>query len=232
MAEEYYNYDAETLRQRSLAEESLTEQLRSMARIVSKSIAVIGEAVDAFLTNNTSKLNELTSRSRELKEFAESMKEDALTYLARLGSLLLTDTLYRNAFLRLTSIAQKGDGLIYRLYVMSLNSVQVPREVRDLLNEFTNILTKGFERLETSIEYLTLNPKKSYEEAHKIIAIEEAADDAYRRLTIQIYKEAGTNIASVLLLRDVAEMLEDIADLIRDSSEDIKFLALHINQRR
>ncbi len=232
MAEEYYDFETETLRRRSLAEESLSEQMRGIARTVSKTVSIISDAVDAFLVNDTNKLKDLTSQSRRLKELTESMKEDALTYLARLGSLLLTNALYRSAFLKLTSIAQQSEGLVYRLYVMSSNSIQVTKDIRELLTEFANLIVKEYEKLETSIEHLTSNPKKSYEEAHKILSIEESADDIYRKLTFQIYKEAGSNMIGVLLLRDVAEMLEEIADLIRDTSEDVKFLALHGSQKQ
>lgn len=232
MAEEYYDFETETLRRRSLAEESLGEQMRGVARTVSKTVSIISDAIDAFLMNDNNKLKDLTSQSRRLKELAESMKEDALTYLARLGNLLLTNALYRSAFLKLTRIAQQSEGLVYRLYVMSSNSIQVTKDIRELLAEFANHIVKEYEKLETSIEHLTSNPKKSYEEAHKILSIEESADDIYRKLTFQIYKKASSNMIGVLLLRDVAEMLEDIADLIRDTSEDVKFLALHSNQKQ
>jgi len=232
LAEEYYDFETETLRRRSLAEESLGEQMRGVARTVSKTVSIISDAIDAFLMNDNNKLKDLTSQSRRLKELAESMKEDALTYLARLGNLLLTNALYRSAFLKLTRIAQQSEGLVYRLYVMSSNSIQVTKDIRELLAEFANHIVKEYEKLETSIEHLTSNPKKSYEEAHKILSIEESADDIYRKLTFQIYKKAGSSMIGVLLLRDVAEMLEDIADLIRDTSEDVKFLALHSNQKQ
>jgi len=231
MAEAYYDFDAEARRKRSLAEESLEEQMLSLTRAVARSVSALYDATEALLAGDDKRLKDVHVKVKQTKELVESMKEDALSYLARLGDLLSTASLYRSTFLTLTRVAQMIEGVTYRAYLMTTNSSITSNTIRDLLLKLTNTIAKEHERLEHAIRFLTSNPKRSYEEAQVILSLEDEADDLYRQLSLAMYKELYNNMVGLMLLRDIVEMMEDVADLIRDASEDVKFLALHKAQR-
>lgn len=227
MAEDYYDYDMERRRRRSLAEESLNEQLLGIARALSDSIIGLREVVTALTNVDDRRLRELHRRVKEAKERIESMKEDALMYLARLGDLLNTGTLYRDIFLALTRVAQMAEGVAYRSYLLASNTNMSSSTVNELLSSMAENLQKEFNQLEAAIQSLTSNPKKSYENAQLVTSVEDDVDNLYRRLTLAMYRELRGDTVALMLLRDIVDMIEDIADMLRDAAENVKFLALY-----
>ncbi len=226
MASEYYDFDAERRRRRSLAEESLSEQMLGLTRVVGRSVALLRDIVISLYNGDEAKLKELHTRCHQVKEQAESMKEDALAYLARLGDILVTGSLYRDVFLNLVRAAQLAEGVAYRAYVMASNSNLSSETIRELLLNLASTINEEFENLEAAIQLLAGNPRKGYEKAQSVSVLEDRADDIYRKLTLAMYKELYNDIVALMLLKDIAEMAEDIADVIRDAAEDVKFMAL------
>jgi uncharacterized protein Yka (UPF0111/DUF47 family) len=231
MASEYYDFDTDRRRRRSLAEESLSEQMLSLARLVSRSTMLMRDVVAALTAGDDVRLRDLHTKANQVKEQAESMKEDALTYLARLGDLLPTSTLYRDVFLNLARVAQMTEGVVYRAYVLSTKGALGSETLRDLVSSLASTLHHEFEKLENAIQLLPSNPKRSYEEAQMISSLEDQADELYRQLTMTMYNELRDDIVALMLMKDIVDMAEDIADIIRDAGEDIKFLALRQAQQ-
>jgi len=232
LAEEYYDFDAELRRRRSLAEESLGEQMLGITRLVAKSILLTRDIVAALSSGDDVKLSELHAQASQNKTRVESMKEDALAYLARLGDLLPTSTLYRDVFLNLARIAQIMEGIAYRAYVMASNSTIQSETIKELMARMASVLSREFEKLEAAIHLLPSNPRKSYEEAQMTSALEDEIDELYRQITFTMYKELHNDIVALMLFKDIVDMAEDVADLLRDTAEDVKFLALHQAQHR
>ncbi|HIQ24223.1 MAG TPA: DUF47 family protein [Pyrodictium delaneyi] len=227
MAEEYYDYDMERRRRQSLAEESLNEQLLGITRALSETVVSMKEIVSALTSADDKKLKEIHRRIKESKERVESMKEDALTYLARLGDLLNTSTLYKDVFLGLTHIAQMTEGIAYRSYLLASNTNITSATIAELLTSIAESIQKEFERLEVAIQALSSSPKKGYEEAQLVTGIEDEVDNLYRQLTFAMYRELRQDLVALMLLRDIVDMIEDVADTIRDAAENVKFLALY-----
>lgn len=231
MASEYYDFDTDRRRRRSLAEESLSEQMLGLARLVSTSTILMRDVVIALTAGDDTRLKDLHTRANQVKEQAESMKEDALAYLARLGDLLSTSTLYRDVFLNIARVAQMVEGIIYRAYVLSTRGSLGSEMLRELVSNLATTLHREFERLVNAIQLLPSNPKRSYEEAQMISALEDQADELYRQLTMTMYKELRGDIVALMLMKDIVDMAEDVADVIRDAGEDVKFLALRQAQQ-
>lgn len=227
MAEEYYDYDMERRRRQSLAEESLNEQLLGVTRALSDTITSMREIVIALANADDRKLKELHRKVKEAKERVESMREDALTYLARLGDLLNTSTLYKDIFLSLTRVAQMTEGIAYRAYLLASNTNITSNTASELLTSMADSIQKEFDRLEVAIQALSSNPKKGYEEAQLVTSIEDEVDNLYRQLTYSMYRELRQDLVALMLLRDIVDMIEEVADTIRDAAENVKFLALY-----
>jgi uncharacterized protein Yka (UPF0111/DUF47 family) len=202
-----------------------------LSNIVSRTVALLNDVVTALMDADDKRLKDLHSKIKHNKELAESMKEDALSYLARLGDILNTSTLYRGVFLSLTRVAQLGEGLAYRAYLVASNSPISSPAISEFMTKLANTIMEEYEKLESSIQLLSTSPRRSYEETQIILELEDRADDLYRQLVFTMYKTLHSNLVGLMLLRDIADMMEDIADLIRDASEDVKFLALHKAQR-
>ncbi len=224
---EYYDYDLERRKQRSLAEENLNEQLLGMIRTVRKPVTMVHDLVAKMIEGNDSELKQLYSEIKNAKENVENMKEDVLTYLARLGNILFTSNLYRDLFLGITRAAQIAEGIAYRIYLLTSNTGKIDNEpIMRNLTEMTSRIHNEYSILENAAEVLTTNPKKSYEITQNVSSIEDEIDTLYRKLVYMLYSELKQDLVTLMLMRDIVDMIEELADTLRDVAEDIKFLAL------
>ncbi len=227
MAEEYYDYEMERRRKQSLAEESLTEQVVGVARELSSMFRKIVMVIDSLSTGNADELRKLHNEIRSSKDRVETMKDEALTYLARLGDILPTSTIFKDLFLYLVNVAQSLEGVAYRAYLFTTNSKLESAAVGEKLRAIGEALVKEFDSLEKAIVNLWSNPKKSHESAQVVLGIENDVDTLYRELAYSLYKELKGDIVALMLIKDIADLLEDVADTVRDAAENVKFLALH-----
>ncbi len=224
---EYYDYDLERRKQRSLAEENLNEQLLGMIRTVRKPVTMVHDLAAKMIEGNDSELKQLYDEIKNAKENIENMKEDVLTYLARLGNILFTSNLYRDLFLGITRAAQIAEGIAYRVYLLTSNTGGINNElIMRNLAEMTNKIRNEYAILENAAEVLTTNPKKSYEITQNVSSIEDEIDTLYRKLAYMLYRELKHDLVTLMLMRDIVDMIEELADTLRDVAEDIKFLAL------
>jgi len=227
LAEEYYDYEMERRRKQSLAEESSTEQVVGVVRELSNMFRRVNSVMEALAASDSDVLRKLHSEIKTSKDRVETMKDEALTYLARLGDILPTRPIFKDLFLYLANIAQAVEGVAYRAYLFSTNSKLESRIVGEKLRAIGEVLVKEFDGLERAIVNLWSNPKKSHESSQLVLGLENDIDTLYRELSYLLYRELKTDIVALMLIKDIADLLEDIADTIRDAAENVKFLALH-----
>ncbi|MEM0242625.1 MAG: DUF47 family protein, partial [Fervidicoccaceae archaeon] len=60
-----------------------------------------------------------------------------------------------------------------------------------------------------------------------INAKEEEVDQIYRSLVLEIIKKYSRDLFSLMILKEIIDLVEDLADIIREASHDFKYLALH-----
>jgi uncharacterized protein Yka (UPF0111/DUF47 family) len=228
LAEEYYDYEMERRRKQSLAEESLIEQVVGISRELSAMFRKLTAVVNSLASGGMEELKKLHSEIKNSKDRVETMKDEALTYLARLGDILPTSTIFKDLFLYLVNVAQSLEGIAYRAYLFSTNSRLESGAVKEKLKAITEALVREYDSLERAISNLWSNPKKSHESAQLVLGLENDIDTLYRELSYSLYRELKSDIVALMLIKDVADLMEDVADTIRDAAENVKFLALHL----
>jgi uncharacterized protein Yka (UPF0111/DUF47 family) len=232
LAEEYYDYEMERRRKQSLAEESLTEQVIGISRELSSMFRKITAVIDSLASGKMDELRELHNEIRSSKDRIETLKDEALTYLARLGDILPTSTIFKDLFLYLVNVAQSLEGIAYRAYLFSTNSRLESNVVKEKLKAMSEALVKEYDNLERAIANLWNNPKKSHESAQLVLGLENDIDTLYRELSYSLYRELKSDIVALMLIKDITDLIEDVADTIRDAAENVKFLALHFTAGR
>ena len=225
---EYYDYEAEARRRSSLAESSLSEQLIGLARRVEDVVLMLPDLIKYLGEGDTYSIISLYHRIRGEKERVESFKDEALSYLARLGTLLNTVNIYKDSFISLSRIATNIDGIAYRAMIMLENGLlRLPPKIITNLSEIVKVFVDQYRSLSYSIQMLLEDPRKSYEAATKVFSLEEEIDQRYRQTNIDLYKVLKDEVVALLLLRDLTELLEDTADIVRDIAENVRFLSLY-----
>jgi len=80
-------------------------------------------------------------------------------------------------------------------------------------------------KLRETIYSLSFNAEKTAELAKEVEVAESVVDSVYRKLDLKII-ESGIKISMVLVLRDIANFLEEIADLAEDAADAARILSL------
>ncbi len=225
MAEEYYN--PEDIRKASIAELNLIEMLKNVARQAEDTYTEVNDIVVSFLNKQLDVVKTHYVKARHMKNQTEELKDKAMEYLVRVSASLLYKDVYRYVLIDLDKMSQNLDAIAYRLYLLADRGYTVDEGVATDIRGFMDKIREQLSVLTTSIEMLGINPKKSIEEAERIIRMEEDADQSYRELELKIFEEYNEKIPLLLVLKEVVDLLEETSDLARDAADNIKYIALH-----
>ncbi|UCE57698.1 MAG: DUF47 family protein [Candidatus Bathyarchaeota archaeon] len=108
-----------------------------------------------------------------------------------------------------------------------LLGTKVPKEIWDTIVRIAETLVNGSVLLGTAIEMLAINPPQAMEFSKKVDEQESIVDDEYlkaKALLLKYDKELG--VASLLIVKDLLECMERIADTCADTADYIRVLAI------
>ena len=225
MAEEYYN--PEDLRKASIAELNLIEMLKNVARLAEDTYTEVNDIVVSFLNKQLDIAKTRYVKARHMKNQTEELKDKAMEYLVRVSTSLLYKDAYRYVLIDLDKMSQNLDAIAYRLYLLADRGYTVDEGVAVDIRSFMDKIREQLSVLTTAIEMLGINPKKSLEEAERIIRMEEDADQSYRELELKIFEEYAENLPLLLVLKEIVDLLEETSDMARDAADNLKYIALH-----
>ena len=208
---------------RRMALEICQEQIR-------KSLSAVRELtnmVSDFSQSKNKDFEEYLFRITKLKEEAVKQKRSLLVELAKSGMLLLN----REDFLRLSvqigEIADYCDGAAHKTAYISKRNLNNIGEIRiSLFNMAKNVL-KTVTILRETIFSLAYSPKKAIALAEGIEIAEYAVDELFRETEAKIM-DSDIKCSSMIILKDLAEFLEDIADKAEDAIDSTRILALGV----
>jgi predicted phosphate transport protein (TIGR00153 family) len=183
------------------------------------------KSINAALNGNKEKalesFNKLSSAEHEIDELRRIVAEE----LTR-GSLLSKD---REDIMHLVKrLDQMADHVkdASRAVILLLET-EVPKEMWEQFAETAKDLVVGAKTLLKAIENLGTNPEKAMELAKQIDKIESQVDEKYlksKALLLQICKE--TDAATLLLLKDLIEEMEHVADACDDTADYVRILTV------
>jgi len=108
-----------------------------------------------------------------------------------------------------------------------LLGTKFPKEIWDTNVRIAEALVKGSVLLGTSIEMLEINRPQAIEFSQKVDEQEHIVDNEYlkaKALLLKYHEEL--NVATLLILKDLLECLERIADTCADTADYIRVLAI------
>jgi len=108
-----------------------------------------------------------------------------------------------------------------------LLGTKIPKEIWDTCVRIAEALVKGSVLLSTAIEMLGINPPQAMEFSKKVDEQEHIVDDEYLKAKALLLKyDKELSVATLLLLKDLLECLERIADTCADTADYIRVLAI------
>ncbi|KPV64642.1 MAG: PhoU domain protein [Candidatus Bathyarchaeota archaeon BA2] len=199
------------------------DHLRSVMDVSRK----ISQMVDCFVKGDKKLARELFADVKKSEEEVDVARRAVSLELAEIGAILMS----REDFLRFTNltseIADFYEGIAFRLLEIMERGWRVSTDIKEGLTKLSSAVFETVSKLRETAMTLNYGASKTLEKAREVEMAEKIVDDLYRELEVKIVN-SDMDIPAMLLLRDVAQILEDTADKAEDASDTARILAFTI----
>ncbi|RLE78204.1 MAG: hypothetical protein DRJ44_00295 [Thermoprotei archaeon] len=206
---------------RKLVEKYL-EELRLLNEMMKSIYSVITRADD--IDRNT--LEQYIKSINTAKEEIELLKKDVLEYISKTSPTLYHREDWLRIATKIYNATDKAGGVIYRLEYILNKKWQIPTFIRQRLANLTDNVIKIINEFANAMRNMILG-EKVYEKFKAIDMLEKEADQEYRSIIFTVL-ESNIATSSMLLLLNIAEMLEDISDIIAMARDDMHIILLNM----
>jgi predicted phosphate transport protein (TIGR00153 family) len=196
------------------------DHLRKVMEITRK----VPQMVDCFAADNKKDARQVFAEIVKAEEEVDKARRTVSQELAQIGAILIN----REDFLRFTNLASEiadfCEGIAFWLLSIMERGWKVSPEIKkDLVSLGEAVLDTVIKLRETAIT-LSYGSYKTLEKAKEVETAEKAVDDIYRELEVKLIN-SNLEIPAMLLLRDVAQLLENAADKAEDASDAARILS-------
>ena len=212
------------------------EQIRRMVldicqdhvRKVLDAVREISSMISDFASGSNSEIMEThLTQIKRLKEDATEQKRILLNELAEKGMLLINREDFFRLIIQIDEIVDICEGAAYRISTITRKKIKVSKDISESLSNLSKNVLKTMQNLRETILALAYSRSKAIEMAKSVEVAEYAVDEIFREVEMKII-DAKMDIGTTLLLRDLAQFLEDIADKAEDSIDSTRVLALGV----
>ena len=163
-------------------------------------------------------------RMTNAEQVIENLRRKITREVAEIGSLMVSrEDVLRTAYI-VDDIAGFITGIAFRLSnirTSSLKKGNFDDDLRDLIGMAVDAIFK----LNEMARALSINPASVIELAQEVQKLERQIDAKYRAIIIKVLNELAVT-KDILLLKDVVEGIEGMADKCQEASDSITILAL------
>jgi len=195
------------------------DHLRKVMEITRK----VPQLVESFVKGDKTSVRRLHAEIRKAEEEVDIARRTVAQELAEIGAILIS----REDFLRFTNLASEiadfCEGIAFRLLEIMERGWKVPSDIKKGLAKLTDAMFETVSKLRETAMTLNYGATKASEKAREVEVAERIVDDLYRELEVKILN-SEIEIPTLLLLRDVIQLLEDSADKAEDASDAARIL--------
>jgi predicted phosphate transport protein (TIGR00153 family) len=187
----------------------------------------VPQIVDCFTANDKEEARHVFAEIKKAEEEVDNARRIVSQELAQIGAILIN----REDFLRFTNLASEiadfCEGISFWLLSIMERGWKVPVDVKKDLQLLAGAALETVLKLRETAITLSYGSAKTLEKAREVETAERVVDEAYRELEVKIIN-SKMEIPVMLLLRDVAQLLENIADKAEDASDAARILSFAI----
>jgi len=162
----------------------------------------------------------------EQKKQAERVQQEFLSYFSRIAPSLYTREEWLGIFSKIGGIVDKLGGLAHRIEFLLTKPWESPLPLRDLLAKMTTLLLSIMDSYLAMMNSALTNRDRALEARGKISSSEKEMDTLYREA---IFSTLESKLAApiMFLLLNIAEMIEDTADLLNSAADDLYLITIY-----
>jgi len=161
----------------------------------------------------------------KLLDELDKSKADLLEEVASVGSLLISREDFMRLIFGFKEIADYAEGVGFRLIGILDRKWKVDKKYMTRVSDLASLVLEEIAKLRETILSLSFSPSKAMELTRTVEEVERKIDSNYRRFDIEIL-DAKMPMQSILILRDIVQHLERMADLAVDVADLVRVLAI------
>jgi uncharacterized protein Yka (UPF0111/DUF47 family) len=180
--------------------------------------------VECFVNDDKTRARQLYSEIRSGEDDVDNARRLVSQELAEIGAILLS----REDFLRFTNLASEiadfSEGIAFRLLEIMEHGWNVSTEIKKDLLKLSEAVFETVLKLRETAMVLSYGSSKAMEKAKEVEIAERSVDELYRALEVKLLN-SKLEIHTLILLRDVLQLLEDSADKAEDAADAARVLS-------
>ena len=161
-----------------------------------------------------------------IEEEVENLRRKITRDVADVGGLILNRDNILNTAYTMDEIGGYITGISFKLSNIKVSTFKTSHLDKDL-TELIELVVDQIYKLNEIIRSLNVDSGKSIELAQETQKIEREIDIKYRTMTITVLNEI-TDTKELLLMKDVIELIEEMADKCQEVSDSFILLALSL----
>jgi len=161
-----------------------------------------------------------------IEEEVENLRRKITRDVADVGGLILNRDNILNTAYTMDEIGGYITGIAFKLSNIKVSTIKTSHLDKDL-TELIELVVDQIYKLNEIIRSLNVDSHKSVEVAQETQKIEREIDTKYRIMTITVLNEI-TDTKELLLMKDVIELIEEMADKCQEVSDSFILLALSL----
>ena len=189
----------------------------------SRSLATLPELM---MKKNKSEIKHTIEQIVNIEDEVESLRRKITRDVADVGGLIMNRENLLNTAYTMDEIAGYITGISFKLSNIKPATLKTAKLDVDI-TELIELVVDQVYKLNEIIRSLNADASKSIDLAQETQKIEREIDTKYRQITIKILTEI-TNTKELLLIKDVVEGIEEMADKCQEVSDSFILLALSI----
>ena len=189
----------------------------------SRSLATLPELITK---KNKTEIKNTLEQIASIEEEVETLRRKITRDVADVGGLIINRENLLNTAYTMDEIAGYITGISFKLSNIksaTLKNAQFDKDFTELIE----LVVDQVYKLNEIIRSLNTNSSNSIDLAQETQKIERAIDIKYRQITIKILNEVTTT-KEIILMKDVIEGIEEMADKCQEVSDSFILLALSI----
>jgi uncharacterized protein Yka (UPF0111/DUF47 family) len=209
----------------ALVEMTAIEEIINICRIVGDELSSLAEMLRRYHSEGV-ELGKLYERVREIKNKGEENYIRVMQYLVKSSEVALYVPIYINIVRNLDKIIQQVDAVAYRIYLARKNNIVIDKNIVDTFLGIISLESKQVQGIEEALSKIRLSPKVVLDKLETVFSVEEEIDSIYRKSLFEVYAKYSGYITALLILKDIFEHLEEISDFLKNTGEELRYLAL------
>jgi len=161
-----------------------------------------------------------------IEEEVENLRRKITRDVSDVGGLIINRDNLLNTAYTMDEIAGYITGIAFKLSNIKSTTLK-NSDLNKQLTELIELVVDEIYKLNEIIRSLNTNSNKSIELAQETQKIEREIDIKYRKMTITVLNDI-TNTKELLLMKDVIEGIEEMADKCQEVSDSFILLALSL----